>query len=50
MQIVVTKKIDESFQPVPTPHSSDWLSNHHEKGQTMKSFEQNSSKAIPHGT
>jgi len=50
MQIVVTKKIDESFQPVPRPGRSDWLSQHHEKGQTMKSFEQNSSKAIPHGT
>jgi len=50
MQIAITSKLDESFQPVPEPDEHDWLSNHNEKGQTMKSFERNANKAVPHGT
>jgi hypothetical protein len=50
MQTAVTKRINESFQSVPTPSGGDWLREHNERGQTMKSFEQKSSKAVPHGT
>ncbi|CAF3243453.1 unnamed protein product [Rotaria sp. Silwood2] len=50
MQLAVTNKLNESFQPVPKPKSSDWLANHAEQGQTMKSFERTMSKAIPHAT
>jgi hypothetical protein len=50
MQMAVTSRLDESFQPVPTPGGGDWLRNHEEKGQTMKSFERIATKAVPHGT
>ncbi|CAM4832367.1 unnamed protein product [Rotaria magnacalcarata] len=50
MQMAVKHKVDESFQPVPTPRSGDWLRQHQEKGQTLKSFERTMSKAIPHAT
>ncbi|CAF3455936.1 unnamed protein product [Rotaria sp. Silwood1] len=50
MQIAVTNKLDESFKPVPRPNRDDWLRNHEEKGQTMKSFERTTSKAVPHAT
>jgi hypothetical protein len=50
MQIAVTSRLDESFQPVPVPKFGDWLNVHHESGQTMKSFKQNVHKAVPHGT
>jgi len=50
MQIAVTSKLDESFQPVPKPSDDDWLKSYKEKGQTMKSFECKTSKAVPHAT
>ncbi|CAF5118207.1 unnamed protein product, partial [Rotaria sp. Silwood1] len=50
MQIAVTNKLDESFKPVPKPNRDDWLRNHEEKGQTMKSFERTTSKAVPYAT
>jgi hypothetical protein len=50
MQMAVTSRLDESFQPVPTPGGGDWLRNHEEKGQTMKSFERTVTKAVPHAT
>ncbi|CAF0744533.1 unnamed protein product [Adineta steineri] len=50
MKMAVTKEIEESFQPVPRPNGGDWLAQHNERGQTMESFQQTSSKAIPHGT
>jgi hypothetical protein len=50
MQRAVTCRLDESFQPVPEPDEGDWLSNHNEKGQTMKKFKENAHKAVPHGT
>ncbi|CAF1113840.1 unnamed protein product [Rotaria sp. Silwood1] len=50
MQIAVTSKLDESFQPVPIPSDDDWLRSHKEKGQTMKAFERKTSKAVPHAT
>ena len=50
MQRAVTKGINNSFQPVPRPSEGDWLRQHHESGQTFKSFEQKTSKAVPHGT
>jgi hypothetical protein len=50
MQMAVTNRVDESFQPVPNPSQGDWLRNHEERGQTMKSFERNAFKAVPHGT
>jgi hypothetical protein len=50
MQMAVTSRLNESFQAVPKPHAGDWLGQHKEKGQTSKSFEQRSSKAVPHGT
>jgi hypothetical protein len=50
MQIAVTSRLDESFQPVPRPNQHDWLRNHEETGQTMKSFERNAHKAVPHAT
>jgi hypothetical protein len=50
MQIAITSRLDESFQPVPVPGNSDWLRNHEEKGQTMQSFERRVHKAVPHAT
>ena len=50
MQLAVTNRVDESFQPVPKPRLSDWLRNHKETGQTMKSFEKRVHKAVPHAT
>ncbi|CAF2905757.1 unnamed protein product [Rotaria sp. Silwood2] len=50
MQMAVTNKLDESFQPVPEPKDDDWLRDHQEKGQTIKSFECRTSKAVPHAT
>ncbi len=50
MQMAVTNRLDESFQPVPEPGAHDWLKNHQEKGQTMKSFERSVHKAVPHAT
>lgn len=50
MQAAITSKLDESFQPVPIPSGGDWLNCHEEKGQTMKSFEEDTEKAVPHGT
>ena len=50
MKKAVTHRLDESFQPVPEPSSSDWLACHKENGQTMKSFERETYKAVPHGT
>ncbi|CAF1007053.1 unnamed protein product [Rotaria sordida] len=50
MQMAVTNKLDESFQPVSKPDHDDWLSIHKVQGQTMKSFERTRSKAIPHAT
>ena len=48
--MAVTNRLDESFQSVPKPGGGDWLAQHQERGQTMKSFEQSSSKAVPHAT
>ena len=48
--MAVTNRLDESFQPVPMPNSDDWLRNHEETGQTMKSFERSAYKAVPHAT
>jgi hypothetical protein len=48
--MALTNRLDESFQPVPVPDNGDWLDCHREKGQTMKAFEKNVDKAIPHGT
>ncbi len=48
--MAVTNRLDESFQPVPVPNYDDWLRNHQEKGQTMKSFERSVCKAVPHAT
>ncbi|CAF3845778.1 unnamed protein product [Rotaria sp. Silwood1] len=50
MQMAVTNRLEESFQPVPIPDEGDWLTYHQETGQTMQSFERNASKAIPHAT
>ncbi|CAF2523158.1 unnamed protein product [Rotaria sp. Silwood2] len=50
MQMAVTNKLHESFQPVPIPNYGDWLRNHEEKGQTMKSFERITLKAVLHAT
>ncbi|CAF3789888.1 unnamed protein product [Rotaria sordida] len=50
MQMAVTNKLHESFQPVPIPNHGDWLRYHEEKGQTLKAFEQTTSKAVPHST
>ncbi|UJR15477.1 hypothetical protein I4U23_002420 [Adineta vaga] len=50
MRMAVTNRLDESFQPVPKPNEGDWLGQHQERGQTMKSFEKKTSKAVPHGT
>lgn len=50
MQIAVTCKLDESFQPVPKPKGGDWLNSHKETGQTIESFERRAAKAVPHGT
>ncbi len=50
MQMAVTNRLDESFQPVPMPNSNDWLSNHQENGQTMIAFERSAHKAVPHAT
>ncbi|CAF3820124.1 unnamed protein product [Rotaria sordida] len=50
MQMAVTNKLHENFQPVPIPNYGDWLRNHEEKGQTMASFERTTSKAVPHAT
>ncbi|CAF1077189.1 unnamed protein product [Adineta ricciae] len=50
MQMAVSNRLDESFQPVPVPRDGDWLKQHQERGQTMKSFETKASKAVPHGT
>mgnify|MGYP006983381075 FL=1 len=50
MQFAIKGKINESFQPMPAPGASDWLSTQKESGQTMKSFEGLHTKAIPHST
>lgn len=50
MRFAVKGKLDESFQPVPQPKASDWLSTQKEMGQTMKSFERLQFKAVPHST
>jgi hypothetical protein len=50
MQMAVTNRLDESFQPVPIPTDDDWLSCHREKGQTMQAFKRSACKAVPHGT
>ena len=50
MKRAVTHRLNESFQPVPQPTANDWLGNHAERGQTMKSFERKAYKAIPHAT
>ncbi|CAF1171316.1 unnamed protein product [Rotaria sp. Silwood1] len=50
MKVAVTNKADESFQQVPKPSRDDWLRNHQETGETMKSFECIVLKAVPHGT
>ena len=50
MQMAVTNGLDESFQPIPMPKRDDWLRNHEEKGQTMKSFKRRAHKVVPHGT
>lgn len=50
MKKAVTHRLDESFRPVPQPSGGDWLGCHDEKGQTVKSFEKNTFKAVPHGT
>lgn len=46
--MAITSKLNESFQPVPKPGHDDWLKSHVERGQTMKSFERNTSKVVPH--
>lgn len=50
MQLAVTHKLDESFQPVPIPNPGDWLDIYNEKGQTMKAFKKDKDKAVPQGT
>jgi hypothetical protein len=50
MQMAVTNRLDKSFQPVPKPGHGDWLKEHQEQGQTMKSFERSVHKAVPHAT
>ena len=50
MQVAITGNLGGSFQPVPIPGASDWLKNHQELGQTLKSFEEKVHKAVPHGT
>ena len=50
MQAAVLHRVDESFQPMPSPGSGDWLAQHPETCQTFEAFEQRTSKAIPHGT
>ncbi len=48
--MAVTNRLDESFQPVPTPNCGDWLYHYEEKGQPMESFERNADRAFPYGT
>ncbi len=31
--------IEDNFPVIPTPKSGDWLSEHHEEGQTVGQFE-----------
>ncbi|CAF4271313.1 unnamed protein product [Adineta steineri] len=50
MKMAVTSRIEKSFKPIPEPEGGDWLAQHEESGQTMKSFQINLSKAAPHGT
>ncbi len=50
MQMAITNRLDESFQPVPIPGGGDWLRQHEERGQTMRAFERRTFKAVPHAT
>ncbi len=46
MQMAVSYSLDESFQPVSNLQHG-WLNDHEEKGQTVKSFERDTDKAVP---
>ncbi|CAF1069404.1 unnamed protein product [Adineta steineri] len=50
MKMAVTSRIEKSFKPIPRPRNGDWLAQYEESGQTMKSFQLNLSKAVPHET
>ncbi|CAF1273972.1 unnamed protein product [Rotaria sordida] len=50
IQKALTNRISESFASIPEPDYWGWLNQRQEYGQTFKSFEQITSKAIPHST
>lgn len=50
MQVAITSNLGESFRAVPVPGRGDWLGNHQESGQTLKSFQDKVHKAVPNGT
>ncbi|CAF1459024.1 unnamed protein product [Adineta steineri] len=49
MQMALTTRTDESFDPIKTPESSDWLTQHEEEGQTMSSFLRKSLGGVSYG-
>ncbi|CAF4055606.1 unnamed protein product [Adineta steineri] len=49
MQMALTTRTDESFDPIKIPESSDWLTQHVEEGQTMSSFLRSSLGGVSYG-
>ncbi|CAF1477458.1 unnamed protein product [Adineta steineri] len=49
MQMALTTRTDESFDPIKTSESSDWLTQHVEEGQTMSSFLRSSLGGVSYG-
>ncbi|CAF1518739.1 unnamed protein product [Adineta steineri] len=50
MKMAVTNRIEKSFKLMPQPESGDWLAQHDESGQTMKSYLISPYKTVPYGT